>query len=506
MARRAQGVPAHRGGGTADRSGIEVSTLLLHHWLQCNSNLSIPQSVRSVFEQGVVGWVVALSLGCGSNRPASELDLPFEPTSSLDAGASGAGGDGGTGADGAPPPGGGAGGSEAAPDGGGPACGDGVVDPGEPCDPGLLTTSSCVQLGFDQGVLSCDTECNWNTEACSGTESCYDGRDNDGDSAVDCADAEDCAGVCADACFAPPALGESSHVSGTLLGHPASSGSSCGGSAASGAEVVYQVAISEDAKLDVSLSSALPLSLSVRNSCAAPESELACGGLTRLTLDATAGDIYFIVVNAASESDVGAYELELATRQPACGDGIRDSHEACDDGNINDGDGCDPDCGLEASESEPNDTLGSADLFTFERWFAQISPAADEDYYRVTLVATSSTLVVETANLGDGACGLNLMDTVIDILDTDANANAALATDDDGGDGACARAVARGLPPGEYGVRVRAAAGAEPATFPYRLDIAVGVCGDGERGPGEECDDGALSSGDGCDSSCREES
>ena len=76
----------------------------------------------------------------------------------------------------------------------------------------------------------------------------------------------------------------------------------------------------------------------------------------------------------------------------------------------------------------------------------------------------------------------------------------------DGGDGACARAVAAGLPPGEYRVRVRAAANAAPATFPYRLDIGVGVCGDGERAPGEECDDSNLSSGDGCDGSCREES
>jgi cysteine-rich repeat protein len=454
-----------------------------------------------------LGWAVALSLGCGSNRPAPELDRPGEPNPNVDAGSSGNGGSGGAGGgtDAAAPPGGGAGGSELAPDGGGPACGDGVLDPGEPCEPGLFTAPSCVQLGFDQGLLSCDTDCNWNTTGCSGTESCYDGRDNDGDSAVDCADAEDCAGACTDACFAPLLLGENSRFNGTLLGHPASSGASCGGAASSGPEVVYEVAISEDAKLDVFLSSTLPLSVSVRNSCGAPESELACGGLTRLTLDATGGDTYFIVVNAASESDVGEYELELAARQPACGDAIRDSHEACDDGNINDGDGCDPDCGLEASESEPNDALVSADVFDFEPWFAEISPAADEDYYRVTLVASSSTLVVETANLGDGACGLNLMDTVVDILDTNANANAILATDDDGGDGACARAVASGLPPGEYRVRVRAAASAQPATFPYRLDITVGVCGDGERTVGEECDDSNLSSGDGCDGTCREE-
>jgi cysteine-rich repeat protein len=379
-----------------------------------------------------------------------------------------------------------------------------VLDPSEICDVGLAMTPSCVQVGFDAGVLTCNSSCVWDTSYCSGTESCYDGRDNDGDSAIDCADTEDCAGACTDACFAPLVLQESSQVSGTLLGHPAGSGSSCG-LVSGGSEVVYQINISEDAKFDVTLASELPLSVSVRSSCDEVLDELDCGGRTRLTLDATAGDTYFIVVNGDNGDDPGVYELELAARQPACGDAIRDSHEACDDGNINDGDGCDPDCGVESSESEPNDALGSADVFDFERWTAELSPEGDADYYSVDLVATSSTLVVSTLNLADGACALNLMDTVVDIFDTNANGNVLLASDDDSGDGDCAVAVASGLAPGSYRIRVSAPVGAQPATFPYRLEIDVGVCGDGERTLGEECDDENLASGDGCDGACREE-
>ncbi|HKO92425.1 MAG TPA: hypothetical protein VJU61_14785, partial [Polyangiaceae bacterium] len=56
--------------------------------------------------------------------------------------------------------------------------------------------------------------------------------------------------------------------------------------------------------------------------------------------------------------------------------------------------------------------------------------------------------------------------------------------------------------PGTYFARVQAAANADPATFPYRLDVAVGVCGDGEVTLGEACDDGNLAAGDGCDENC----
>jgi len=36
-------------------------------------------------------------------------------------------------------------------------------------------------------------------------------------------------------------------------------------------------------------------------------------------------------------------------------------------------------------------------------WFGQLSPEGDVDYIRVQLTASSSTLVVDTFNLGDGA-------------------------------------------------------------------------------------------------------
>jgi cysteine-rich repeat protein len=195
----------------------------------------------------------------------------------------------------------------------------------------------------------------------------------------------------------------------------------------------------------------------------------------------------------------------VQTRQQACGDAIRDNNEECDDGNIIDGDGCDPDCSLEASESEPNGSPGQADTYAVGPWFAQIGTEGDVDVFAVTLDAYYSTLVASIENLGDGACGYNLMDSVVEVLDTDARSNALLATDDDSGDGKCSLVAASGLRPGTYYVRVKAANNAVPDTFPYRLDLSVGVCGDGDVSFGEECDDGNLAANDGCSTNCRSE-
>lgn len=385
-----------------------------------------------------------------------------------------------------------------------PLCGNGAIDPGEDCEPALAAGESCVLRGFDSGLLGCDAQCQFTTEQCSGVENCNDGRDNDGDGTADCADTE-CAVPCTDACFAPPLVAENSTVYGTTSGHGAALAASCSDGSAEGREVVYQINVSQDSKLDVLLSSDQPLTVSLRQSCYEDASELACGGLTRLTLDALAGDSYFVVVDGVSSQDAGEYVLEVVARQQACGDGIRDTDEECDDGNINDGDGCDPDCFLELSESEPNNRRFNSDTYDFSPWFAQIDVEGDSDYTRVTLTDDSATLVVRTQNLGDGACGFNLMDTIVEIFDTNTNGNTLLASDDDGGDGLCSLAIAPGLGAGTYFVRVKAADGAEPATFPYRLDMSVAPCGDGVVSFGEECDDENLVNNDGCDASCRRE-
>ncbi|HEU4582304.1 MAG TPA: DVUA0089 family protein [Polyangiaceae bacterium] len=459
-------------------------------------------------------WALLTAAACGSGKPhpgdlgsdgqldrhTSRLDAGEQQGSPDDLADAGVPGQNGDGSDA---------GHDLQPDSGsglGPSsCGNGTIDPGEECDPALPASESCEARGFDSGLLGCSAQCTFSVAGCSGVENCFDGRDNDGDGFADCADS-DCSALCGDACAAPVVIAENASVSGTTVGHPAASASSCSPAAPSGPEVTYQVTVSEDSKLDVALFSDQDLTLSLRSSCADLGSELACGGRTRVTVDASAGQTYFILVDGASAGGAGHYQLQVQARQGACGDGVRDSDEECDDGNTRSTDGCSSGCLLERSESEDNGRRSRADTFNFTPWFAQIRPAGDVDYFRVSLTATSSTLVAETLDLGDGACALGTMDPLIDIVDSSSGGGNVLASDDDGGQGTCARAVATGLAAGTYYVRVQAAAGASPATFPYRLELSVGVCGDGDPTLGEGCDDGNLTAGDGCDSRCQVES
>jgi cysteine-rich repeat protein len=385
-------------------------------------------------------------------------------------------------------------------------CGDGVLDPGEDCEAALpLTDTTCLSRGFDTGSLSCGADCRFDTSSCSGVETCFDGRDNDGDGLMDCADSE-CASSCADPCQAPPLVPENATVTGSTRGRTATLGASCSEAEPSGPDVVYQVQVTQDSKLDVRLSSTQALNLSVRTSCGDLGSELVCSSQTRLTVDALAGETFFIVLDGEYATDAGEYVLEVHTHQVFCGDALREETEACDDGNTDDGDGCDSACDLEPSESETNDARFQSDSYSAAQpWFAEIGSEGDVDYYRVSVPTAPGSIVVRTLDLGDNACAYNLMDTVVDIFDINARANTLLVNDDDSGVGKCSLAVATGLSTGNYFVRVKAADTASPPTFPYHLDISVGACGDGNLTVAEECDDGNFIDGDGCDASCHEE-
>jgi hypothetical protein len=58
--------------------------------------------------------------------------------------------------------------SDDASDTDGPLCGNGSIDPGEQCDGINLAGSSCVDHGFDGGVLACDAVvCVYDTSGCT---------------------------------------------------------------------------------------------------------------------------------------------------------------------------------------------------------------------------------------------------------------------------------------------------------------------------------------------------
>ncbi len=195
-----------------------------------------------------------------------------------------------------------------------------------------------------------------------------------------------------------------------------------------------------------------------------------------------------------------------------CGDGVRTPDEACDDGNLVDGDCCDSSCHVEPGcEHEPNDTLATAEslgtVSPLVTEHATISPVGDIDFFSFTISpgANVDLLIDVSPGILGTACstGGPGIDSRARLYDM---AGVELASDDDGGEGLCSRIAAPNTPPGVYYVAIDASplAGAN-TRWDYTLTVGIAPtkCGNGVIDPGETCDDGNTTSGDGCSSTCQ---
>jgi cysteine-rich repeat protein len=299
----------------------------------------------------------------------------------------------------------------------------------------------------------------------------------------------------------PVGLAEPVEIQGSNLGHANDFESSCAFGDESGPEVVYAVEASQDGVLEVSVTSTKFFSVEIASACGTGGAARGCGlGMTEARV--SSGELVYVVVEGVEPSDQGTFQLTVASR-PAdvCGDGRRDSGEACDDENLEPLDGCDEQCELEATEVEPNDDSASANEFDAP-FYAEIRPAGDLDLVHFSVPSSGSQVAINTLNFGDGACSRDLLDSYLELLDS---AGEEIAFDDDSGDGLCARLVAGDVAAGSYFVRVSASQFGSTPIFPYRLAISVDACGNGTKVETEECDDGNRTAGDGCDSNCRSE-
>ena len=100
-----------------------------------------------------------------------------------------------------------------------------------------------------------------------------------------------------------------------------------------------------------SVVAARPHALAARSVCATPESELVCTSQgEQIQVLVAPGSTLWLVVEALSYDDVGAFELTVSQAPVVCGDGELVWPEECDDGNLDGGDGCDADCFLEEAQ------------------------------------------------------------------------------------------------------------------------------------------------------------
>lgn len=154
---------------------------------------------------------------------------------------------------------------------------------------------------------------------------------------------------------------------------------------------------------------------------------------------------------------------------------------------------------------EPNNTASTAIALPGNGSGAagEINPAGDEDWYSFNVPA-GGNVRIETSD-GAGGCAT---DTLLAL--TSSTGTPVLATDDDDGNGACSLinplvdSGAANLAAGSYRARVRHY-NATTGTGVYVIQVTVSApaCGNSIIEGGEQCDDGAIVPGDGCNATCQ---
>jgi cysteine-rich repeat protein len=414
----------------------------------------------------LVALAVASIAACGGDE---ERKKGFSGTGATGNGGTGGSGNGGTGggvggASGAGTggvSGGGTGGTGGAPT----DCGNGRLDPEEECDGTNLNQKTCADYGFITGNLVCLPSCKLDTSQCGGIEHCADNIDNDNDGAPDCVDS-DCTAKCAAACDTPIPIPDPATVGGSTDGHADSVQASCGGS---GPDVAYAVTVAKAGVFEAILGSTDPVSVSIRTSCGSGASELACTSGKRISIPVAAGTQLFVIVDGTQAGTPATYGLNIQSRAVVCGDTHKDDPEVCDDGNTDAGDGCSPTCSLEATEGEPNDTTGQANPFD-PLFFGLISGATDVDVMQIDVAQANATVSLAILDLGDGSCENDELDSLVELRASDGSL---VNSDDDSGEGKCSNLSETGLAAGTYYAVVKAAPGANPASFAYKLFVDV---------------------------------
>lgn len=208
-----------------------------------------------------------------------------------------------------------------------------------------------------------------------------------------------------------------------------------------------------------------------------------------------AGTYYMMVGSYTTRT--GDYQLTLEVGAPACGNGFPETGEFCDDGNTAPGDGCSATCGLEP-------------IFTFsapgaeQQEMGDLAVATQTDSVLITVTADSYLFAQTLTSTSPDACN---RDTILTLLDS---TGAVLGSDDSDGLSSCSLINPNvdawaTLTAGTYYLTVQDD-GRNSVVGPYFLDMfatPVGACGNFVAEATEQCDDGNVVGGDGCDANCQ---
>lgn len=374
-------------------------------------------------------------------------------------------------------------------------------------------------------------------------ETCDDGNTTDGDG---------CSAQCAleDAATTSLCPGMGYRVTTTAsfagdtstLSHGAGNATACGPSgtttnSGAGPNALYAITPTVTGALKLDLLANYPNALlHVRRECvnsasspAAPsDSQVDCAAavepLTPLsrTIPVFAEQTIYAFVDSSATANAGLFTLNATLIAAACGNGVVDGGEDCDDGNGTDGDGCSATCKVEVA---PESYACNGKAVRLEG----AAPGARSLKFRgsTNTVPLPDGGVLPTSKWTTG-CGSTSPDVVYQLTsDMDGwltatvkgTFNAALsvrAACDPGTTAplACAREVTGTAPKTlqvaidkekPYYIVVDAYSAGTTGSFEVDLEIVPSVCGNGVVEGGEGCDDGATDDGDGCSATCQME-
>jgi len=359
--------------------------------------------------------------------------------------------------------------------------------------------------------LRCDATCGFDTSSCVRYEHCGNGIDDDENGAVDCAD---------DACFDTAACPRCGDL--RVNGQEECDGPDLGqASCASRGFASGQLACTSSCTFDESLctrpeacTNALDDDRDGLVDCDDPdcESEFSCpvcgNGVVQLGEECDgppSSSCVTLGFDTGSISCDASCRLDLTEcRDFACGDGVAEGLERCDDGNEQTGDGCTPACELEGDVCAAPATLAwdpaqeawtwSADL---TRYFFDYPSACGYSGY-------SSDVVVSFAPPANGRYYATVDGAFDAVLWASGHpcASGSLVCADDGAAGE-GETIELDLAAGETTFFFVAETAGSSNAGPFVLRVGEAICGNGRLEGLEQCDDGNTAPADGCDGQCR---
>jgi hypothetical protein len=252
-------------------------------------------------------------------------------------------------------------------------------------------------------------------------------------------------------------------------------GASCAKLGTEGPEKIYAFRAAHTGRLEASLDSkAADMLLAVYTSCDGA-AELSCSdlqfaaGQERVSLEAQAGQQFYLVVKGATQADTGAFQLRAQTLPVFCGDGIvTRSVEQCDP--QSEEKNCEGVCTRLATEGDSAGAGAVAKMPASGEALGRIFPAGDTDRFQLqVLPGKPVNLQVQDPTIA-ADCQQGRLDSQLEVFDS---SGLLIAFNDDAeGKGTCSGLTLS--TPGTYLVHVRASQRAAPVqVFSYKLVAAA---------------------------------